>query len=203
MSIFNLLINNIILFTEIFIEYLKEFGIDIIKAIWFLLPAYVANSMPVVLYKIEFLNYPVDFNKKINGKRIFGSHKTWRGLFFGILIGTLTAYLQKQLYNIEFFKIISVYNYEDALLFGFLMSSGALIGDLIESYFKRQLNIPSGNDWYVADQYDFLLGALLFTINYWPKDILFIIAMFFISPILHIISNYLKPLFMNKSKKNS
>ncbi len=194
------MVNYVLMFFQIFFEFCKEFGIDIVKAMWFLLPAYIANSMPVVFYRFEFLNYPVDFKKKLKGKRIFGSHKTWRGLFFGILIGTLTAYLQKQLYNVEFFKMISVYDYSNALLFGFLMSSGALIGDLIESFFKRQLNIKPGSDWYVADQYDFILGALLFTLNYWPKDALFAIAMFFISPILHILSNYLKPYFMKKKR---
>ncbi|RMD58285.1 CDP-archaeol synthase, partial [Candidatus Woesearchaeota archaeon] len=60
-----------------------------------MLPAYVANMTPVFA-RIIFPHWksPIDFNKKIGGKRILGSHKTWRGLVCGTIAGIIIAYLQ-------------------------------------------------------------------------------------------------------------
>lgn len=178
--------------------------ITILKAMWFLVPAYVANSVPVLVYRINFLNVPVDFNKKFLGKPIFGTHKTWRGLFFGVLFGTLVAYLQKFMYsNLEFIRMISVYDYSNPLLLGFLMSSGALIGDLVKSFFKRRIGIPEGKDWIFFDQYDFVIGSLVFAWQFYPKDPDFLLACFIISPILHIFANFTKPFFMADEKQKT
>ncbi|MEM4500149.1 MAG: CDP-2,3-bis-(O-geranylgeranyl)-sn-glycerol synthase [Candidatus Woesearchaeota archaeon] len=185
------------------ISFFQEFFLYILKSIWFLLPAYIANSTPVLVYKLPVLNVPVDFNRKLNGKPIFGTHKTWRGLVFGILFGMIITYLQAILYqNFEFIKKISIYDYENAFLFGFLMSFGALFGDLVKSFFKRRVGIREGKDWPIFDQIDFIVGALVFTLPYFEKSFIFIFSCFFISIVLHIFTNlYLKPLFMQE--KNS
>ncbi|MEM1988525.1 MAG: CDP-2,3-bis-(O-geranylgeranyl)-sn-glycerol synthase [Candidatus Woesearchaeota archaeon] len=182
--------------------FFKLFFLGILQAVWFLLPAYVANSAPVVVYKINFLNVPVDFNKKYKGKPIFGTHKTWRGLFFGVLFGMIVAYLQKILYyNVDFFRAISVYDYSNAILFGFLISIGALVGDLVKSFFKRRISIPEGADWPFFDQYDFVIGSLVFVWSFYPKDLYFLLGCFIMSPILHILANLTKPFFMKTSEK--
>lgn len=43
-----------------------------------------------------------------------------------------------------------------------MLSLGALIGDLTESFIKRRIGFPPGASLPVADQLDFVAGALLF-----------------------------------------
>ena len=138
---------------------------NILGLIWFFLPAYTANMAPVLFRKLPFLVYPLDFGKTLNGKRIFGTNKTWRGLVVGTLAGTLVFYLQT-LYPVSF----EIFSYSATTIWlGFYLSLGALIGDAIKSFFKRQSGIAPGKPWYVVDQIDFPLGALLFSYHiYFP-----------------------------------
>ena len=43
---------------------------------------------------IRAWDYPVDFGRSFRGHRIFGTHKTWRGLIVGIIFATFTLGLQ-------------------------------------------------------------------------------------------------------------
>ena len=111
----------------------KSFLFFILKCIYLMLPAYFANMSPVIFKKINFLDYPVDFNKKISGQPIFGRNKTFRGFFFGVISAIVIAYLQFLLYNADFFNKLSFTDYNNWILFGFLMGFGALAGDLAKS----------------------------------------------------------------------
>ena len=65
----------------------------ILEALWFILPAYMANSTPVNVSKLKFLEKygkPLDGGRYWRGIRILGGGKTWRGLVSGIFIGTYT-----------------------------------------------------------------------------------------------------------------
>jgi len=53
----------------------------IFECFWFLLPGYLANSAPVFARKINFLDYPIDFGKKINGKRYLERIKPLEDIF--------------------------------------------------------------------------------------------------------------------------
>ena len=44
---------------------------------------------------------------------------------------------------------------------GPLFGLGALLGDAIESFFKRQREVPSGESWFPFDQFDYIIGGLL------------------------------------------
>ncbi|MFC1801695.1 CDP-archaeol synthase [Nanoarchaeota archaeon] len=162
----------------------------ILSGLYYFLPAYFANMAPVILKKINFLKYPVDFNKKIGQKRIFGSHKTWGGLFLAIILGTLVFYLQKLVFTIPFFQNYSLIDYsQSSILLGLLLSSGAIIGDLVKSFFKRRISINPGKPWIPFDQIDYVLGALAFSaIIYLPK-LSIVLIILIASPLLHIITN--------------
>ena len=63
-------------------------------ALWFFLPAGLANGAPVIANKVPLINKwitPLDFGKTWGGKRIFGSNKTWRGLVVGGLTGGVAS----------------------------------------------------------------------------------------------------------------
>ena len=78
----------------------------ILKAFYFMLPAYFANMAPVIVKKLfNKTAVPVDFNKKINGKPMLGKNKTWRGLMFGILFAIVVAFFQFLLFKNNFLLV--------------------------------------------------------------------------------------------------
>lgn len=132
----------------------------IVETFFFFLPAGVANMMPVLVAKIPFLNVPMDFGYSFRGKRIFGDHKTWRGLVFGIIGGGLCNVLLGGGIAAVFGDFTSELFF-DAFKLGAVLGFGALLGDAIKSFFKRQLNIAPGKSWVPFDQVDWILGALI------------------------------------------
>ena len=153
-----------------------------------MLPAYFANTIPVLVKKINFLAIPVDFGKKWKNKPIFGVHKTWRGLFFATLGGLLIFYIQKIIYPNDFFAMLSLVDYGKLpVLFGALLGFGAIFGDLVKSFFKRRLAIPPGKRWIPFDQIDLVIGALAFSSFYYAPSLLVWIYLIIVTIPLHII----------------
>ena len=168
----------------------------ILQSIYFAIPAYLANMAPVIVKKYRFLeslNKPIDQNMIfVDKKPLFGSHKTYRGLFVAILFGILAAYLQRLLLQIPFFSRISILDYSNPLLIGFLLGLGAILGDLIKSFFKRRVSIQPGKKFIPFDQIDFIIGAFLLA---WPfYHSVITISVFIVSVAasfcLHIIVNH-------------
>ena len=136
----------------------------ILAALYFFIPAYIANMMPVFVRRIKFLGFPVDFGRKFLGRRILGANKTWRGIFFGIIGGFAVFLIQRFLFTRGVFTQFALVDYGKAPLFlGILLGFSALFGDIIESFLKRQLSIPPGRPWVPFDQLDFLISAILIT----------------------------------------
>jgi CDP-2,3-bis-(O-geranylgeranyl)-sn-glycerol synthase len=136
---------------------------------WFFLPAGFANMGPVFANKIPGFNRwetPMDFGKSLRGQRIFGDNKRVRGLVAGIVLATLTIALQKYFFGHSAWVVEhSWLDYQPASvwLLGPLFGAGALIGDAVESYFKRRRGIAPGHLWFPFDQTDYIIGGLLFS----------------------------------------
>jgi CDP-2,3-bis-(O-geranylgeranyl)-sn-glycerol synthase len=130
--------------------------LDIIYTILFILPAYVANAAPVILGGKN----PIDFNKKFFDKQyIFGPGKTIDGFIGGIIAGTTSSILIAKLLIGKNFDIFA----SNPLLYvqtGFILSLGAMAGDLIGSFIKRRLKIRRGKPFFILDQLSFLVGSL-------------------------------------------
>ncbi len=164
----------------------------ILQYFYFMLPAYFANMAPVIVKNIfNNLEFPLDFNKKIKNKPIFGKNKTFRGLIFGVLFAVIIAYLQFLFYNNNLFVNISIVNYSDWLLIGLLMGFGTIFGDLVESFVKRRMNYESGKSFIPWDQMDFVIGALIFVYPIVKLSLDKIIIILLLSFILHIIANHI------------
>ena len=176
----------------------------ILEALYFFLPAYIANMAPVFAAKLlgKRFELPIDNGKMFRGKRVFGDHKTWRGLISGILVAVIVVYLQKHALTIPFLNSISIvdYNSINLTLLGILFGAGALIGDAVKSFFKRQRNINSGGKWIGFDQLDFVIGGLLFVSFIYIPSMKYIITLLVISPLLHVLVNIIGYHF--KLKKN-
>ena len=169
----------------------ENFWLLLLKCFYFMLPAYFANMAPVVVKKINFLDYPVDFNKRLNKKPIFGKNKTLRGFFFGVLFAIAIAYFQFIGYRSEFLKNISFFSYTNWLAFGFLMGLGALAGDLAKSFLKRRVGISPGEKFVPFDQADFVIGALVFVIPVFSLTLKIFLVSLLMSFVLDIIINHL------------
>jgi len=160
--------------------------VDVGYAVWFVFPAYCANAIPVIFGG----GYPLDAGRTFfDGKPILGSHKTFRGFFSGLVIGTLVGFLQ----TVFFQQVLSQYDarFRYDVLLGFMLSLGALVGDSIESFFKRRLDLPPGSSLPIADQLDFVAGALLFSLPVSPPSLPTIIIIIIITPPIHFLTNFL------------
>jgi len=149
----------------------------VVEAIKFIFPAYCANAIPVLAGG----GLPLDLGRKfLDGKPIFGKNKTFRGFFSGLIIGTVAGFAEAAVFQ----------EYQSISYFGFLLSLGALLGDLTGAFIKRRLGIPPGGLLPVVDQMDFVVGALIFAI---PLNVLYpelVLAVLVITLPLHIATNF-------------
>lgn len=172
-----------------------------LAAFVFFLPAGIANMSPVFANKIPLLNRwktPLDFGKYYKGKRIFGDNKTWRGLITGSLAAGLFSLTLSSLAS--GFIDVPVQFRLSWFLFGAWIGLGALIGDAIESFFKRQRGVPSGHSWFPWDQIDYVLGAILFSLVIVREPIVVYVLTLGIYFSLHVVVSYIGYLLGLKDK---
>jgi CDP-2,3-bis-(O-geranylgeranyl)-sn-glycerol synthase len=156
--------------------------------------------IPVLVKRIDLFNNRIDSGLKLNKKTLLGAHKTYRGFIFGIIVGIIIVYIQYLLRQpMKPYNIVD-YGSTNILLLGFLLSFGALFGDLIKSFFKRRMEIKAGRSWIPFDQIDWIIGSLAFTALYVTIPLQIIITSFIIYGLLHPTINYLG--YMLKLKKN-
>lgn len=148
----------------------KEILLTVLLAIYYYLPAYFANGMPIVFGG----GFPLDFGKNwSDGRRLFGEGKTFRGLLFGIVVGTL-----------------AIGTIQGNLKLALFMSAGAILGDLVKSFVKRRLNYMPGEKFFPWDQIDFLIGATLLSSLVKIPPLGYVAAIFILTPAIHALTNY-------------
>jgi len=141
------------------------------NALYFFLPAYVANTVPGILG----YGRPVDLGRKFtDGRRILGNGVTVRGTLTGILGGTIIGFLK------------------DEPLLGFVLGVGAMGGDMIGSFIKRRLGKSSGSPLFPLDQLNFVIGGLILARLYlgfirWD----FVVVIVLLTPVGHLAVNKL------------
>lgn len=141
----------------------------ILEALYWVFPAYVANAIPVLLGG----GTPLDFGKKIRKHRVFGNSKTIRGTFLGVLFGSLVGLGMGR------------------LELGILLSIGAVLGDLVGSFLKRRFDLKPSQPLLVLDQLDFVMGAVLLASLLEVPSLRLLIIIFIVTPVIHLITNYL------------
>jgi CDP-2,3-bis-(O-geranylgeranyl)-sn-glycerol synthase len=178
----------------------------IIQALWFILPAYIANASALLVGG----GTPIDFGKTYkDGKRILGDGKTWRGLFVGAFVGMTSGFglsVVAIYANNSEFEFLGLTNFGRFPLMIPIIGSicfGALLGDITESFFKRRIGKDRGQDWIPFDQIDFIAGALVLSLitaaiiwiftSYWFFEIFsiwHILFLLIITPFFHIFANF-------------
>jgi CDP-2,3-bis-(O-geranylgeranyl)-sn-glycerol synthase len=109
---------------------------------------------------------------------VFGKNKTFRGFFAGLAVGTVAGLAESLVFNYH-------------IMFGLLLSLGALFGDLAGAFVKRRLDIPPGGLLPVVDQLDFILGAILFSLPLsmaWSWELC--VTVLVITPPIHLLTNF-------------
>lgn len=194
----------------------------IIQSFWIIIPAYVANASALLVGG----RTPIDFGKTYkDGKRILGDGKTWNGLITGGFIGvtagfaiaTAAPYINQILadHELGFLTVSDFEGFPLMIPLVFSITYGALLGDIIESFFKRRRGIERGKDWIPFDQIDFILGVLcsallmstiLFISGALPYNWFFenlglshILFLLFITPFIHLFSNFVH----RKARRNT
>ncbi|TNF38780.1 MAG: CDP-archaeol synthase [Gammaproteobacteria bacterium] len=139
----------------------------------------VANGTPVLVQKLfaERFNRPVDMGLVfLDGKRVLGDSKTWRGLISAIVVTALVSILL---------------DYDMQL--GALLAGYAMLGDLLSSFIKRRLGMPASSMAPFLDQVpESLLPAWLlqddFDLDAWSVVVLvclFVVLELLLSRILY------------------
>ena len=91
----------------------------------------IANGSPIVAQKLlgEHWQTPLDAgNDFIDHNPVFGATKTWRGILSACLLTSLAAWIMHL-----------------SLMTGFLIALCAMLGDLLSSFIKRRLGLPSSS----------------------------------------------------------
>jgi len=137
---------------ECYIISIEFLIIPLLSALWIMLPAYLPNPVAALCGG----GSPIDCGKNFSdGNRVFGDGKTWRGLIAGISAGIVIGFIQiwvSGAYDLSYLP-------RQTLLSVTLLAVGALLGDLVKSFFKRRFGKERGAKWPVADQYDLVAGA--------------------------------------------
>jgi len=137
-----------------------------------LLLAAIAQGLCIKYDWFSQLKRPIDLGRSYKGKRIFGDHKTWRGMTINVVcccLGTLIqAWLQVSGILPSWLFLL---NYRDqALVVGILLGFGTTLGELPNSYLKRRFEIPPGESrngfigavFFIYDQVDLTIGIWVF-----------------------------------------
>lgn len=183
------------------------------------LPVVLAGVVNAIFCKSNFLNSlytPIDRGLKLkDGKRLFGDHKTFKGVIgyvvltalfmviFG-LISSKVSILDK--YNLFYT------NHNNTLVFNLLL--GLLLGfawaifELPNSFIKRRLDISPGNTssnllykvlFIFLDQADSIFGVVLVLTLFYPLSLVNYLFFVLVGALTHIIFNYL--LYVLKIRK--
>ena len=169
--------------------------IAVLGAVYFMLPAYVANLSGLAFGG----GTPVDGGKDYkDGRRLIGNGVTWKGLQNGTILGTLVGVVLGMIgtffgdLSVLTGGIIDLHVYVSViggLILGFLMAFGALLGDLVGSFIKRRIGLQSGEPAPLMDQLDFVVGALVLSLLVVQISWKFFLIIAVLTLVLHLGSN--------------
>jgi len=146
----------------------------VFETLYIFSPAILGNMAPIFAAYYNWfpsLARPADFNKKFNHVRILGDNKTIRGFLLSIIIGFIVGLFQYFLItNVPLANTYLLTNnsFATTIISAITISFGALLGDAVGSFIKRQLHIPPGSSFPVVDQIDYIVGALFFAVIFFP-----------------------------------
>ena len=144
----------------------------------------------------SFLKKPLDLGIEFRGKRIFGNHKTWRGLLMNVVGCCLGTAVQAGFQKGGFIpdQVLWVDYTREGWLVGLLLGLGTTLGELPNSFLKRQKGIEPGKKgkglwgivFFVFDQIDFLIGIWICLFFLIKPSALVVLWSFLLALLLHL-----------------
>lgn len=163
---------------------------SVVTALWVMLPAYVPNNVAVIAGG----GPPLDGGRTLNGDRVLGDGKTWRGTVLGTAAGTLLALVLNGLHG-TVSDLLSVSLPTFPVLAAVGLAFGAMVGDVGASFFKRRTGRGRGTAFPGLDQLDFVVGALVIAAlvnSSWFTSTFtlpVLVTVFVATPLLHVTTN--------------
>jgi len=113
--------------------------------------------------------HPVDFGKKLWGQRLLGDKKTIEGSLIAIILSTGLGIVLSE------------------PLVGFVFAIGAMLGDFLNSFIKRRLEIPPGKYFAIMDELNFLIFPIIFSTRFFNITLLDVLILCSLAMILHYV----------------
>lgn len=153
----------------------------ILGALWYTFPLVIAGALHMAIVKTDILKslrVPIDAGATIRGHRLFGDHKTWRGIVVMVVLTALGMMLQAWM-SARFPALAKIglldYTRINAPLAGAILGLGYALGELPNSFLKRQLEIQPGVThnyaFMLLDQADSVIGCLLLSPFFWQPTL--------------------------------
>lgn len=167
------------------------------QALYLFLPLLVAAALSGVVLRYNLwacLKRPIDGGMTVRGRRLFGDNKTWRGVVCAVLGCLITVIVQTYVLDDHVGSVaVLPYGQVNVLLLSLALGGGATLGELPNSFGKRQLGIPPGASawgWHAAlfymwDQVDLLLPTWLLLLLWIRPDGHLVLMSFALVLILH------------------
>ena len=161
-------------------------------AVWLMFPAYITNSSAAFFGGTT----PIDRGIFWGKNRLLGDGKTYEGLIKGISCGVGVGIVQN-LFAGESIDLPSFGTFPFFFVTIVCLSTGAMLGDLLGSFLKRRVGLQRGAPFPLVDQLDFVAGAWLLLFLFAREWFItsfslgIIIAVILITPLLHVLANFL------------
>jgi len=185
----------------------------VLQLLWLALPIIAAGLVHLAVLKLDLLpglrQLPLDGGRTFRGKRLFGDNKTWRGAVVTIGTTTLAAWgLAKLSVCCWPLPTLVPLAQTHPLLWGLLLGTGYIVGELPNSFAKRQLGISpgaagpgtAGRVFWVIDQLDSLAGMLLFIAPVWRPSPGLLAVIIGIMLVAHPVSAWIMVVFGLKDR---
>ena len=165
-------------------SWLQYFILDTLNLLWLALSLFVAGVIEAWLwttYPFQILNVPIQ-------TELFGANKRWRGLIslpLAMVASVCLLYLVETLIPLEIPISFGDFNLiEFGLLVGFVFN----LAELPNSFIKRRLNIPPGDEnsqlFYAIDHMDSPFGVLILWYFYYHFPLHLIVTGSIVTPLL-------------------
>jgi CDP-archaeol synthase len=169
------------------------------SALWVFVPVLGAAALhaPVLTFDLfRSLKRPLDLGATFRGRRLFGDNKTWRGALF-MTAGVVVAAALLSLWPWYWDKLPDGIQDAGPWLYGLLLGVSVVVGELPNSFLKRQLDIqpgtqrrgPLGIAISIFDQADFVLVAWVLLLPLWTMSVGQAVVVFAVVAAVHMVIN--------------
>ncbi len=159
---------------------------DTLNLLWLALSLFIAGVIEAFLWKtsvFQLLNVPIQ-------TAWFGANKKWRGLISLPLAMLISVYLLHlvEIYFLSFPEKAILFSNFNLIEFGLLVGFIFNVAELPNSFVKRRLNIPPGDEnnqlFYFIDHMDSTYGVLILWYFYFHFPLHFIVTGLIVTPLL-------------------